>query len=563
MVGPFRGVSRHRDDLPSSLLTGDRRCKARGFVVVGATGMGMKAAWRTAIGLTAAALCGGRALAACSGNVGQGGPGSSPSVQEGGSAGDASDASSVGSGDDAGGAAADSCASACADATPDAAPDATTVDAGATTDGDGADAQTDAPPDALNPHERCDVSWPQPAGLTVSSSGFQLVADPAGGAYVVVTYGEPSSLAPTSGPMPTLDVGVPTAGYQTAVAIVRLDDHCAVSWVREIGSATFSNENDISNVGAAVDTSSNLTIAGSFSGAVDLGAGIVSTPPDASSWSYETYVLRFDPDGNSLLRVVFRSDGPFGDMPLGFAASASGTSSVLVGGGTHADFGDDLDASIAPNASASVLYLVQLAAGGGVLTRTVLQTGTLSSPLQSVTQIAVDSDGTLWGAGNQTGDGSAAPGAIVMRFTSAAAVDWDQPISEYDLLAAGPGGAALLDTSGATPEVETLGAAAGDGGGPPATRTVTASLGSLSQPAHLAVDADGAVVAFGLIPGGLTELDGPEGGVYVSAGPSQVGYVALDATGARVASDVWATPDEQRFGAVGSTISVFVARLER
>jgi hypothetical protein len=537
----------------------------------------MKAGPRVGTWLVVGALFGWGALAACGGTVHDAGPDLPQAVSDGGAE---ADASNVQPASDATTGATDSCSGACTDAAPEVGSDAS--DAGAASDGVtaadgdavGDEAVTGSTSDASIATERCHVSWPQPSGLTVSSNGVQLVSDSAGGAYLVVTYGEPSTLDPMSGPLPTLDLGVSTAGYQTGVAIVRVDSQCSVSWVREIGAATFSNNTDISNIAAGVDSSSRLTIAGSFWGSVDLGVGVVSTPADASTWSYETYVLQIDPTGSIVFRTVFRSDGPLGNLPTALAVSPSGASAVLVTGGSNADFGDMPDAAIAPNGVTSVRYLVELDASGRVVTRTAVGTGSLSAPPPVIlSQVAFDSTGTLWAVGDDVDAG----GQSVKLLGDSASLDWQQPIAQGDLFAAGTGGAALLDTSGTTAEIEALQPPGADGGAP-STQSATVSLGSLSQGQQLIIDDDRDVVLAGVIPTGDVEVDA---GVYVSGGPSQLAYRAFDPTGALVSYGAWVTTLEPRFGAAavavggdvllagqtippsGETATLFVARLMR
>ena len=549
----------------------------------------MSARWRGVFAATAVMLCGVGALAACGGTVESKTSETSDAGREGSATFDASLADVDAQPAPPGEASADACSGACADASSDAS--VLPIDAGTPTeaaiDGDtdaaqSGDTDADAAPfeagldaglDAPAATERCHVEWPQPSGLSVSSSGVQLVADRAGGAYLIVTHGEPSPFAAMTGPLPAIDFGVTAPGYQTGVAIVKLDAQCTVVWVREIGTGTFSNSTDITSSGVGVDSRSNLTVMGAFMGSVDLGAGIVESTADASTWSFDGFVLRFDPDGNVLQRTVLRSDGPFGMLPTALAVSPSGESTLLVSAGINVDLGDAPDASVAANGTTLVRYLVNLAPDGGVVSQTPLATGSLSAlPQQPFSQIAIDPGGTPWAIGD---DGN---GQRVMRLSLSDGIDWQQPTGGNVALAAGPGGAVVLDTSTTTPQVETLLGGGSDGGdAAPFTQTFSPQLGPV-QSQQVALDADGGVVILGPIPGVAPMIDA---GVWGIPNPTELGFVAFDPTGVPLWEGAWVNAIEQRFGQgtiaaggdvliagttvspSGGTGSVLVARFER
>ncbi|MGH7439286.1 MAG: hypothetical protein ACRENE_26670, partial [Polyangiaceae bacterium] len=160
--------------------------------------------------------------------------------------------------DDAGG---DGCA--CNDATTDG--DVVLVDSPVALDGPDADAM---PPF----NDICHAFWPQPPHLVVN--GSQIAADLQGNAYFAMTYhGET-----TSGPTPTIDLGVADAGsYPVGVAIAKVDPACHLLWVREIGDAEIGS---VENHQIVVDSQSNVSIAGLLAGSVEVG-GTTLRSPDA------------------------------------------------------------------------------------------------------------------------------------------------------------------------------------------------------------------------------------------------------------------------------------------
>lgn len=159
----------------------------------------------------------------------------------------------------------------------------------------------------------CQIAWPQIAGYTVEGSDFVgFTVDAAGNSYVAIGF---------SSDNPPLDLGVPSPGYATGVAIVEVDPQCKLGWVYEYGTPATAPMPVPSGLNLAVDATSSLTVTGTFSAPMNFGAGLVDAQQATG------FVLRLDPEGN----VVFQYDYPGVNVWI-LGVDSSGTATLMFQG---------------------------------------------------------------------------------------------------------------------------------------------------------------------------------------------------------------------------------------
>ncbi len=197
--------------------------------------------------------------------------------------------------------------------------------------------------------ETCHIAWPQSAGYTIASADWGgFTVDVAGNSYVAIGF---------SSDNPPLDLGVPSLGYATGVAIAKVDPQCNLLWVYEYGTPSTAAMPVPSGLNLAVDATSSVTVTGTFSSPMNFGSGLIETQQSTG------FVLRLDPDGN----VVLQNDYP-GSTVWILGVQADGTSTLMFDG----DECPYLDAATcdapAADGGATQLSVVRLDSTGAVIT---------------------------------------------------------------------------------------------------------------------------------------------------------------------------------------------------
>lgn len=288
---------------------------------------------------------------------------------------------------------------------------------------DAADApeEIDFPPVSHN--EVCHVAWPQPAGFQgLGNISMPLLVDSAGNVYVQIPYSS----------APPIDLGVPLPGDPQGIAIAKVDPQCHLLWVREFGAPPTADGGYPSIGGglAAVDDSSNVTLAGTFDGPIDLGGG----PLDG----YQVgYVLRLDASGN----VVFTRTYP-GDFPgmVGVQPEGGPTSLLFFDYGAFEGYLtcalNHCDAGLL-EAGLNYFSFAQIDSAGTEITRHSFPgvPGTTGISPPTFTDMRMDSTGTLWAI-----DNLADAGPSVERLTQFGVPIWSQPTGTADLVLGPKGG---------------------------------------------------------------------------------------------------------------------------
>jgi hypothetical protein len=404
----------------------------------------------------------------------------------------------------------------------------------------------------------CHVAWPQPkydyyldgadmqmADFYLQVSPIQMAVDPAGDAYLAVSYSTQDY-----NPAITLDLGtVPSPSYQLGVAIAKVDALCNLLWVREIGGPLTQN---VANAAIALDASSNLTVLGAFQGTIDFGGATLSTTNRA------LYLARFDAGGSVVFAKAVPSDGST-DVDVGsLVVSPGGVSTVMAGTWLAADASDAGSGATDGAATQWVEYFLQFDMAGSVIFQSP---PSATGPF--VNQMAADSSGKLWGLGVAALDAgipSSGP-SIVMQLTSTGGVAWSEPTlpdsNESPLFAASAGGAVVFGASfGASSPyskaaiaTETLQSYLPDETSP-WTQATQVSYASLAFDQQMVVDANGNPIVGGDFSGSVeTSADGSTGTV---ATPSGIGFQAFDSTGHFGSVHTWSADgsDQEHFGAL-------------
>lgn len=335
----------------------------------------------------------------------------------------------------------------------------------------------DAPP--LVSSEACHVVWTQPAPTDESEGTFSLVVDPSGNTYVEADYFS-----------------------EVGVMIAKVDPQCHLAWMRVMSAPPGSVQTSIA-AHLAVDSTSSVTLAGTFYGTIDFGDGPVSSPGPGVS---DGFVARLDPDGNTVFCDIYPSEYPYAIL-----SASGGTASLLMteygAFETYELCQEGLQDSGCQDAGAadggtSFFSFVQLDATGHEVARHPFGTSLLFG--QTLSSAAVDSTGMIWALQNDTGQGGT---PALVGLTQYGDVLWSQPFTDGDGFALGPSGGIVVGAGGTAPALsETFQGYGGDGG---LLWTQTDPLPGVPHPGTIAVDPTGAIY----LAGGLPSPDGGPTGV--------------------------------------------------
>src|SRR5580658_8284341 len=179
-------------------------------------------------------------------------------------------------------------------------------------------------PFAPPPTQVCEAVWMQPDagsdGVELTQwPSIQLAVDAMNDMYLAVTYQDGQLAVGGAGP---------TAAAQ-GVVLVKLDADCNQLWVRTLGSVGNSS---MTNTAIGVDSDSNVTIGGSFQGAVDFGDGVVfDGDVDGAPVLLKGYLAR----GDASRDVLY---GAFAGL-VDLTVAPDGVSTVVVAAYGNVDFG--------------------------------------------------------------------------------------------------------------------------------------------------------------------------------------------------------------------------------
>jgi hypothetical protein len=418
------------------------------------------------------------------------------------------------------------------------------VDAPATFDAPDA---PDAPGDgALNPtdNEACRVDWPQAAGFYTDPADMHVAVDAMGNTFVTMGYGNGPEAADDAAP-PVFGVTLP--GDPEGFVVAKIDSGCHLVWMNEYGFPHVA-EASLSIQGLGLDALSNVTVMGTFSGSIDLGAGIVDALPviedDAGNGriTADTFLLRLDAAGGLLFSsVLHASDGLVVGSSL--AVAPDGVSTLLAAGSNGADFGTGpVDAGGPPGPIAD-LYVAQFSLLG---VPTHVEVRTPSEPTYQ-TIVADPTDGLLWALGPVPDDGGWTPSLI--RLDSTAGFAWSRAIDPSAGFGVGASGEVVFQvaTSHGLPGDETLTFYDRDGGQTPSRTTPGAYLGQTVSD-HLVLSPSGDVFVGGTFEG--TPATDADGSFTQIPSPVGAGFQRFDSSG--VLRSVSATGGTHaRLGAMG------------
>jgi hypothetical protein len=433
-------------------------------------------------------------------------------------------------------------------------PDATTGDASKADDGtaaaDGGEEGDEpvlppAPVAGFDPApsgtELCESAWQQGGsiGEGTSLSVAQMVVDSANNAYVAFNYGSPSNVNATVGVGTIL--GVASSGYAAGVAIAKIDPSCNVVWVRELGVT--SANGSIQPLGLAIDSASNVTIAGSSLGAIALGDATLDAGAPAGDGGnlgldYRAFLLRLDASGHQVFSRVFVA-ATHQVFANAFGVDSAGTTTLLALAGDGVDFGAGPQ-TVADAGATALPFLVRFDATGAVIS----QQGYGFLPYESLQS---GGDGHVWATTVANTDA----GTQLLRLGADGGVEWstEVPAGASGFASNAAGQLALFGTStgsdGRTVDVVFLPAADGGPGSPVSTPVSYAT--DLNSPPSMALDEQGRAVVGGLFYGSLYRVSG---GLATAGDPRGVGFQAFDEMGALKSIGV-RTGSQERFLAMG------------
>jgi hypothetical protein len=204
--------------------------------------------------------------------------------------------------------------------------------------------------------------------------------------------------------------------------------HFDVPWTGAYGDG----QSAVAVLAAALDTSSNAVLTGTFTGSVDFGGGRLFNHAGESS----AFVLKLDPAGSPLWTFHFSSLGEI--TPMSIAVDASGTTFVLGRYSGTPDLGNGASLPLTPEPAP--LFLLALDPQGKLLWRRsfVMQNASLCTAPSAF--VAADGQGGVFLAG--TFRGSFDLGGDVLVYTPGA---WLSGCDQNDAFVArlGPDGAHL------------------------------------------------------------------------------------------------------------------------
>lgn len=335
------------------------------------------------------------------------------------------------------------CPGACVDGA-DAAPDGG-IEAGAPDAQDGGTASL--------PDEVCRLVWTDPVDVQ-SAGNYSLAVDPSGNTYVQVDY-------------------------YSSVTIAKIDAQCRLVWTRVLGASPDAGPTTIASK-IAVDSSSNLTVAGYFYGTIDFGTGPISSPGPGYS---QGFVVRLDADGNTSFCDIYPTE-----YPTLLPGSAAGVSSVLLFDYQAAECSMTPGCSDAGGADAgsSFYSFVQIDGTGHETVRHPFAPS--YTFVMSLTAAVLDPAGNIWALSQNDGINGSNP--ALLQLSQYGQVSWSQPFTHGDLFALGPSGGVVLDVGDAGTTLQAFG---GDGG--LVWTQASSQSGGGGQPLYMAIDSTGAIYA--------------------------------------------------------------------
>jgi hypothetical protein len=293
-----------------------------------------------------------------------------------------------------------------------------------------------------------------------------------------------------------------------------------------------------------------VTIAGTFQGTADFGAGAVT----AVSTIADGILLRLDPSGATVFARHFvnaRTDATMGTF--GMAVTPAGVSTIAVEANTDTDFGSGQEVSLlGPSADYEI---VQFDGAGKVLFREPVPS--LNPLIAAITQIATNASGFLWTYGTEPNpfnpSSGIVPTPLLAGLTASGAYAWQQQPMNVTLaahpaiwIAAGPAGAVVFTRQDTAPSPgETLQGIAADGS---SEWTTSTPISRSADGTSVIVDGRGAPVVLGTFTGSATIGSAPP---LTSAGNADLVYQVFDSTGHLVSVGSWGTPDDERYSSLG------------
>jgi hypothetical protein len=401
----------------------------------------------------------------------------------------------------------------------------------------------------------CEIDWPIPNDGTFLLDTTQVAVDSTNGIYVAFQYNEPN-VDGLRGGKPLFDAGAPDEAV--GVAVAKIDPSCNVLWMRELGSSVAGAVAGgfVDLAGMALDSASDVTLAGSLRGPATLGSATLDAGGyaygDAGSLKavYDAFVIRFDTNGNEVFSKVITSTNDYVSIDS-MGVDSAGTTTLLAYGNPDVDFGagptpgDGSTVLTVPYPDGVVPYIVQLDGAGSVVSQVNYPPAdvTLGAPYRFLWS---DPGGHLYATSRTSFDGG---GDLVLAHLGA-----DAGIA-YETDYAPP----MNVSANASGQVAAYGGGAGgwegisppsmDGGGfGPAVLTDTAfSLDS--NKFQVVVDPQGRVIVGNEFYGTLTtEVDGA---VNAVGEPKGAGFQAFDESGALASVSVRGSAEKESFQAIG------------
>jgi hypothetical protein len=401
---------------------------------------------------------------------------------------------------------------------------------------------TDAPRAAT---ELCHVVWPQTMNY-LEIGTLQMAVDTADNSYLAVSYNGPRTAGSSPGDAyPAIDLGVPSAGYRTGVAVAKVDLTCHVVWMRELGTPTYSPTRGEESYALAVDVNSNVTLTGSVSGATGLGIGALdagsadagSTLDDADSGTGDgaMFIVRFDANGELVFSNVLSNVLPAQTLGV----DSNGVSTLIVSGGNGPGVSEWVDGGPLVRNE----FLVQFDGTGNILSQRVL-------PYASFIDLFSSPGGDVWAWSREDADGGPTPSMVRLDSNGEPASSIPFPSgsgSPIAVNAAGEFGAYAESNYTDTTTDETVWTFASDGAVMSHHTSTVDYEYSDGLAWQMALGVNGLAIVGGVFDGTLgSGPDTPQ----IANGPVGVGFQAFDGAGVLRSLGVWSGANES-FGSVG------------
>jgi hypothetical protein len=420
----------------------------------------------------------------------------------------------------------------------------------------------------------CSLAWPMTSMYGVLSTAGMRTAQGAVTADVdgnIVVVGGYNRTATIGGQMFSA-LGGPSGNYDALV--VKLSPQCQLMWAKDFGGL----DANMGILAVKTDPASNIVLAGSLSGSVNLGTGPIETNSNGAA-----LVLKLDPNGNPLWAESFGSQS-MQNVVLDLAVDATGSPIVVTEAGPDTDFG----AGAVGGNSISGSFLVKLNPDGSLAFAKA--SAALAPEDWGLYTVDTRRDGSIWLSGKGSLNASVDTMRIALVSPTGAPVETRVVTTASQMMPnpmaavrVGPYDDVVLSSGFVTTNATTSAPvpwsrwvqelAQSDA---PLWATATVMPGDesveLSPAITVGVNAEGDVLVGGQFEG---MLGGPGGGA-VSAGGSDVYVALLNATGVEQSVARWGGPDSESLfdmavgpdgsailtGTIGSsTTSMYVVRL--